>query len=176
MLGLAKHFEGMSPDKWRNVYITHPRTTTTIDQFVSFHHRFTYYVINKGEGSAFFCFKIIYLFSLGGGSPVINLMKSWLHNMWSFLKLITMTTFGSTPDPGGRPYGDITCSTLKMDITIEFLVIKIPRVSIFSNLCRFATEFFTLATFGSTLDSGGDRMTSSRSQIKKWRSLLNSSS
>ena len=64
-------------------------------------------------------------------------------------ELLTLATFGSTPDPGGRPYGEITCPNLKMDITIELLVIKIPGVSIFSNLCRFAIELLTLTTFGS---------------------------
>ena len=52
--------------------------------------------------------------------------------------------------PRGRPNSDITRSTsLTMDITIEFLIIKIPRVSIFSDLCRVVNELLTLATFGS---------------------------
>ena len=64
-------------------------------------------------------------------------------------ELLTLATFGATPDHGSQPYGDITCSNLKMDITIEFRVIKIPGVSIFRNLSRFAIELLTLTTFGS---------------------------
>ena len=64
-------------------------------------------------------------------------------------RVVNIGVFWVNAGPRGRPYGDITCSTLKMDITIEYLVIKIPRVSMFSYLCRFVTELLTLTTFGS---------------------------
>ena len=58
----------------------------------------------------------------------------------------------------GWPCDVIACSNLKMDFTIEFFVIKIPRVSIFSNLCHFSTKLLTLTTLttpGSAVDPNG---------------------
>ena len=78
-------------------------------------------------------------------TPFISFQQS----MSFYYRVVNIGDFWVNAGFRGRAYGDITCSNLKMDITIEFRIIKIPGVSIFSDLCRFAVELLLLTTFGS---------------------------